>query len=71
MRHLFLIITALFAIGCGVIQKKPQSLLIINGSFFYEMPEQPPHDVYIHMGMLKDDVYERISILNYSTPLSA
>lgn len=69
MRHLFLIITALFAIGCGT-QKKSQSLLIINGSFFYEMPEQPPHDVYIQMGMLKDDAYERISILNYGTPLS-
>ena len=70
MRQLFLIIAALFAFGCGI-QKQPQSLMIINGSFFNEMPEQPPHNVYIQMGVLKDEVYDKISILNYGTPLSS
>lgn len=70
MRQLFVFITALFAVGCGI-QKPPQQLMIINGTFFNQMPEQPPHDVYIRMGVLKDDVYEKISIVNYDTPLSA
>jgi thiol-disulfide isomerase/thioredoxin len=69
MRQFFLIITALCAIGCGML-KPPQSLMIINGKFFTEMPEQPPHDVYIYMGAMKDDVYDKISVVNYDVALS-
>lgn len=69
MRQFFLIITALCAIGCGML-KPPQSLMIINGKFFTEMPEQPPHDVYIYMGAMKDDVYDKISVVYYDVALS-
>lgn len=34
------------------------------------MPEQPPHDVYIYMGAMKDDVYDKISVVNYDVALS-
>ncbi|MBO5877081.1 MAG: TlpA family protein disulfide reductase [Bacteroidales bacterium] len=50
--------------------KPPQSLMIINGKFFTEMPEQPPHDVYIYMGAMKDDVYDKISVVYYDVALS-
>ncbi len=52
-------------------QKVPtKKLLIINGLFFYEKPEQVPTGVAITISMLKDSIWGGIPILNYPQELS-
>lgn len=76
MHRIILVLFSLLALGISTYAQSSgtneqiKSLFIINGLFFSEKPEQPPHDVSIQMGMLKDDKFGKIVIMNYDTPLS-
>lgn len=50
--------------------EQPESLVIINGLFFSEKPEPTPYDVPVQMGVLKDDKFGKIAIINYDEPMS-
>ena len=56
--------------SCASQKTQTKNLLIINGLFFYEKPEQVPSGVTITMSMLKDSIWGIIPILNYPQELS-
>ncbi|MBO5250899.1 MAG: TlpA family protein disulfide reductase [Bacteroidaceae bacterium] len=47
-----------------------KKLMIINGMFFHEMPEQMPADIIITTSMLKDSAWGNIAVYNYPQELS-
>ncbi len=56
--------------SCASKKVPTKKLLIINGLFFYEKPEQVPTGVTITISMLKDSIWGGIPILNYPHELS-
>lgn len=72
MKRILLITIALISLSSFAFAQEGQqkSLIIINGMFFSEKPEPTPCDVPIQMGVLKDDVFGKIAIMNYDEPMS-
>lgn len=73
-RALFILICLFSFIGCSTTKSSvavtKKRLIIINGSFFREYPEQSPVNRIIWQGLMKDEVHGIILVENYDTPLS-
>ena len=72
MKRIILISIALISLNSFAFAQEGQqkSLIIINGMFFSEKPEPTPCDVPIQMGVLKDEMFGKIAIMNYDEPMS-
>ena len=70
MKKLLGLILLLMCTSCASQKVPTKKLLIINGLFFYEKPEQVPTGVTITISMLKDSIWGGIPILNYPQELS-
>ena len=70
MKKLLGLILLLMCTSCASQKVPTKKLLIINGLFFYEKPEQVPTGVTITISMLKDSIWGGIPILNYPHELS-
>ncbi len=70
MKRILTLTIILFSVCAFAQNEQPKSLVIINGLFFSEKPEPTPCDVPVQMGVLKDDKFGKIAIINYDEPMS-
>ena len=66
-RILVILFSVLLLSSCGMYRH--QSLRIINGVFFTENPEPLPDDVPVFIGVMNDEKYGSMQVINHPVSL--